>query len=66
MKLVKVTKNYTEFHDDIWGSIKLKNWDSFLRESEISDKIDEQIEEVDEEELKKGYDDLCKEYIGAP
>ena len=64
MKLVKVTEHYTEYYDEIWGTVKLVNWNSFLLQTKIADKINGV--DVNEKDLEEGYDELCKEYIGAP
>lgn len=62
MKLIKETDQYYEYYDETFGVVKLQKWNDFLRQQEISDNING----VNEKELQEGYDELCKEYIGAP
>jgi hypothetical protein len=62
MKLIKETDQYYEYYDEIFGTVKLQKWSDFIRQKEIADNIDG----VNEKELQEGYEELCKEYIGAP
>lgn len=66
MKVVRVTDKYVEYYDEVWGTVKVQKWESFVREKEIMDKIDTASGGVNQKELEEGYDELCKEYIGAP
>jgi hypothetical protein len=62
MKLIKETDQYYEYYDETFGQVKLQKWNDFLRQQEIADNING----VNEKELQEGYEELCKEYIGAP
>jgi len=66
MKLISENEDFYTYQDDVFGEVKIQKWESFKRQSQLNVKPDLSDNDVNEEELQKGYEELYKEYIGAP
>lgn len=70
MKLISENEDFYTYHDDVFGEVRVQKWESFKRQHQLNTPYDlvdgVENDEVNEEELQKGYEELYKEYIGAP
>lgn len=64
-KIIRETENFVTFDAGPFGEVTIMKWESFQKLEKTLGIADKE-NDVNEDEVQEGYDELTREYIGAP